>query len=260
MSDDLYPIGYGRELVTIEELKSRYAGRMHPEYSRRLFGWIKSKGGNIGIGSAWRPTPDPVSEASRQGRSFHQDQKFSSGLFCCSAVDLVARNGSNVHRAPYWSEVPKQGTGHPDIVTFGVHCNVSNEPWHIQCVEMDGYVTWVNAGRQDPPSGQYSGDDVIEVPPDANVPWPPFDPKNCQFGLWPLNEHKPVLRQGSTGDSVMYLQGVIYHKAGGDIGIDGQFGPQTARRVRDVQRLFKLQVDGICGPATWGVIDWLSAT
>jgi LysM repeat protein len=145
-----YPIGYGRQTVSEDELVRRYAGKLHPEYWRRALAWIKSRDGKMGIGSAWRVTPHKVSAASRAGRSFHQDQRYASGFVGGAAIDVVARNGSNVHRAPHWDEVPKQGTNHPDIKRFGVHMNISSESWHLQAVEHDGWSSWANTGRPDP--------------------------------------------------------------------------------------------------------------
>ena len=78
------------------------------------------------------------------------------------------------------------------------------------------------------------------------------------FGLYPLDTGKRELRRGSVGDQVRYLQAVIAHRAGGAIAIDGEFGPQTERRVRDVQGVFGLARDGVCGPRTWRVIDELA--
>jgi peptidoglycan hydrolase-like protein with peptidoglycan-binding domain len=51
---------------------------------------------------------------------------------------------------------------------------------------------------------------------------------------------------------------VINRKAGGNIIVDNDFGAKTEDRVQDVQRLFKLPADGVVGPKTWGVIDYLA--
>lgn len=86
-----------------------------------------------------------------------------------------------------------------------------------------------------------------------------FAPPPPAFGLWPIGR-KPRLVLGSTGDAVRYLQAVIAAKAGGNITVDGNFGPQTDRRVRDLQRFFGLTVDGIVGRETWRLIDWLATS
>lgn len=154
----LYPDGYGSRLVSLSMLIEKHSPKMHPEFRHRLFRWIESKGGLIGIGGGWRPTPDPVSTASQQGKSFHQDQLFASGFVGYAAVDLVARNPGNVHRAPTWAETA-------DGPNFGVHTFIkspSPEPWHMQCVEMRGWQTWVDAGRPDPVA---TVPDIPEVPP-----------------------------------------------------------------------------------------------
>lgn len=146
----LYPVGYARQFVTLARLEELHAPKMHPEFRRRLFAWIESKGGLIGIGGGWRPTPDPVSPASSQGKSFHQDQRFASGFVGYAAVDLVARNGTGNHRSPTWAET-EDGPG------FGVHTFIKTpdpEPWHMQCVEMRGWQAWVDAGRPDPTATQ----------------------------------------------------------------------------------------------------------
>ena len=79
------------------------------------------------------------------------------------------------------------------------------------------------------------------------------------WGLYPLDPSKPTVRKNSSGQYVTYLQDVIYFYAGGAIARDGQFGSQTEGRVRDIQRLFGLIVDGICGSQTWPYMDYLVA-
>ena len=56
-----------------------------------------------------------------------------------------------------------------------------------------------------------------------------------------------VLRRGSTGANVRYLQTTL-----GGLKVDGQFGPITDRAVRAFQAAQGLKVDGIVGPITWG--------
>lgn len=71
--------------------------------------------------------------------------------------------------------------------------------------------------------------------------------------------HHPLLKRGSRGAAVTKLQTILSRKAGGGIVIDGIFGPSTERKVRLLQRMFKLKVDGIVGEATWQVLDFLNS-
>ncbi len=87
----LYPIGYQSQLVTMAGLRRVHEPDIHPEFGRRLWPWLESEHGRIGIGGGERPNPDPVSPASSQGRSFHQLQQFRSKLVRYAAVDLVRR-------------------------------------------------------------------------------------------------------------------------------------------------------------------------
>jgi hypothetical protein len=242
-------------MLTMEEMQAKYGQSMHPEYAKRLFAWLEAQGGNIGIGSGWRPTPDDASQASMDGKSFHQDQEFASGYVGCSAVDLVARNAGGVHRAPYWDEVPKQGTGHPDTLTFGVHCNVEGEPWHMQCWEMDGWQSWINAGSQDPGNHQIPGGGT---PPPVTTP-PPTSPPVGDYGLFPLDQNKPTIRKGDTnatsGSKVGYLQAVLKDECGLSLAVDGHFGSDTENKLKTMQGWNGLEKDGICGPKTWAVVD-----
>jgi len=153
----LYPTRYGTRLVTLADLKAEHhPDKMHPEFARRLFAWIESQGGKVGIGGSWRDDgtqPDKPGFAP-EGKSFHQYQQFPSGVYF-AAVDLVVRDPGKVHRAPRWDEVPVQGSAQAKF--WGVHCNVSTESWHMQPVinhipgydGLDGWQGWINQGQPD---------------------------------------------------------------------------------------------------------------
>jgi hypothetical protein len=144
----LYPSGYGTSMVTMTQLQARHLNHLHPEMARRVFPWIESRGGAIGIGSGFRTTQPDRPGFAPAGKSFHQEQTFASGFKGYCAFDLVHVNPGQVHRAPKWSEVPAQGS--KAAATWRVHCNVSTEAWHMQPIEIDGYDSWLAAGRPDP--------------------------------------------------------------------------------------------------------------
>lgn len=71
------------------------------------------------------------------------------------------------------------------------------------------------------------------------------------------DQSEPVLRKGSKGLPVRRLQKRM-SLAGFDTGgVDGRFGANTERAVRELQQQFGLGVDGIVGPDTWGVVNSL---
>ena len=131
---------------------------------------------------------------------------------------------------PMWNGAPLDVTGMGNIDT-----NVSKLP----------FPAWLQVTPVKPPS---------PAPP---VVLPPFDPAKGKYSLYPLAK-KPIIRQGAKGDIVKYLQGVILNEAGGNITVDGIFGPATEKRVKDLQKFFKLHVDGVVGPQTWSVVDYLA--
>jgi hypothetical protein len=101
--------------------------------------------------------------------------------------------------------------------------------------------------------GVGGGEEEISV-----LDFPPTDLLNGLWGLFPLNQKKPHTKIGDKGDYVMYPQCVIFHKAGGAIQRDGDFGQQTLTRVMDLQRFFDLPVHGEIDSVTWDVIDFLA--
>ncbi|MEZ6187490.1 MAG: peptidoglycan-binding protein [Planctomycetota bacterium] len=63
-----------------------------------------------------------------------------------------------------------------------------------------------------------------------------------------------TLRQGSRGGDVVLLQNLLRSSGFNPGPSDGDFGPQTAGKVRAFQSALGLTVDGVVGPQTWGAL------
>jgi peptidoglycan hydrolase-like protein with peptidoglycan-binding domain len=96
---------------------------------------------------------------------------------------------------------------------------------------------------------------VVEAPLGlSNVGYnPPHD-----WWWFPLDGNKAELRRGAESNHVRYLQDVIFYYCGGNISVDGRFGPKTQRRVQELQRYFGITSDGVVGTEeTWPVMDYI---
>lgn len=76
------------------------------------------------------------------------------------------------------------------------------------------------------------------------------EPKEVEMATSPKN---PVLRRGSSGNSVRELQSLL-NEAGASLSVDGFFGPATEPAVRNFQSSMGLSVDGIVGRQTWATL------
>ena len=66
---------------------------------------------------------------------------------------------------------------------------------------------------------------------------------------------RPIVKLGSTGSDVIYLQQSLTTLGYNPGPIDGIFGSKTDTAVRSFQKSKGLVVDGIVGPATWTAIN-----
>lgn len=65
----------------------------------------------------------------------------------------------------------------------------------------------------------------------------------------------PVLKSGATGTPVKRVQALAnLTLGGGDVAVDGAFGPRTVAIVQRVQASAHLAQDGVVGPKTWAVL------
>jgi peptidoglycan hydrolase-like protein with peptidoglycan-binding domain len=104
------------------------------------------------------------------------------------------------------------------------------------------------------PQTQRSTDQFFDWIASNNMPTPPPAPTE-QVDLSALaaainDAKRQVLRSGSTGDAVKWLQ-IALNNRGAGLAVDGAFGPATDSAVRAFQRSNGLSADGICGPQTW---------
>jgi len=64
----------------------------------------------------------------------------------------------------------------------------------------------------------------------------------------------PLLRRGSRGEAVTYLQEYLNGLGFGPLAVDGIFGSATEKSVKKLQANYGLTVDGIVGSQTWSTI------
>lgn len=246
MTETLYPMFYGTRMVTIDVLRATFEPHMHPEAARRGFAYILDHNGLFGIGGGYRPPGTQPNKPgfAPPGKSFHEGQRFPSGLFYC-AWDMVCVNPGGVHRTPKWSEVAVQGS--QKAADYGWHVNNPSESWHHQPIELDGYDTWVNGGRKDLHAGRpivVTQTPPIPVTPPTPVPVPTSQGVTVQFTSRNLVE-------GTSGTDVRFFQRLMNDIAGQGLTLDGQFGPATTQAVKNWQTFFKVgAVDGQLGPKT----------
>lgn len=69
----------------------------------------------------------------------------------------------------------------------------------------------------------------------------------------PVTPSLPVLRKGSAGENVTYLQDLLNY-FGYKLAVDGIFGIRTEAAVKDFQSGSGLVVDGIVGEKTWDAL------
>jgi len=189
-----YPNGYGTNRITLDEMKAKHAGKMHPEFARRFFAYMEAKVGLLGVGGGWRATgtqPDAAGFAP-EGKSFHQSQTFKPSYFVgYCAVDLVTGNGTARHKSPAWADTD-------DAANFGLHTFIHGEPWHIQPLEIRGWQSWKNAGSPDP------------------VAPTPIDPIEDDMPTYLA--HAPKSLQGTDGGYVLVIsQGAVRYACSHDV-------------------------------------------
>jgi hypothetical protein len=66
----------------------------------------------------------------------------------------------------------------------------------------------------------------------------------------------PTLRRGSKGELVKRVQEYLKDESGADLKIDGIFGSETEKAVKDFQKSHGLTVDGVIGPKTWAAMGF----
>lgn len=81
-----------------------------------------------------------------------------------------------------------------------------------------------------------------------------YDPDNNMNNDDLFLQAIPVLRKGSKGDLVKYLQAYISIKSNHQLDVDGSFGADTLSAVKEWQFNHHLTVDGVVGPYTWASI------
>lgn len=101
---------------------------------------------------------------------------------------------------------------------------------------------------------------LFAAPPSASASSAPsLAPASASTGLAPAGAcftWNRSLSEGTSGEDVRQLQIRVagYPGFGGELAIDGEFGPATRAAVQRFQAAYGLEADGIVGPLTFGKI------
>ena len=167
-------------------------------------------------------------------------------------MSRVIASGKDRHdeRLNGWREVYGQADndGHVEGWDCRYLREVTSDPshrWHIHFSESREHAnSWPN---KDALLSVLKGEPLAAWRARTNgTPKPPPAPAS---GTMCKGKLRPVLRRGSKGEHVRFLQAMIGAK------VDGDYGPATEARVRWYQKMRGLSVDGVAGPATWNSIN-----
>lgn len=129
----------------------------------------------------------------------------------------------------------------------------------MQCVEMRGYGSWVNAGRPDP-RDHYPLPDGSSPTPQPQPPKPPT-PQPTPGKEITVQFTTQAVKVGERGPHVRRTQQMLNDLMGRGLATDGHCGLLTVAAIMDWQRLMRnnaatknTAVDGIAGPVTLGSI------
>ena len=98
---------------------------------------------------------------------------------------------------------------------------------------------------------------VCQQPPSEENQQPP-PPSTCEDVIYSYDYSKPILRMGSRGYWVVELQKMlncVVYRNTNILVLDGIFGPKTNHAVVQFQSSCNINVDGIVGPQTWGLLN-----
>jgi hypothetical protein len=258
MPETTYPCGWEYDELTMAEMQVKYGPDMEPEYARRLWSWLESEGGRIGIGGGKRSIPyalklwlsDPSRYANPKN-SWHCKQKWLSGESYYAAVDLVVRVKGKKHRSPTWEEGDS-------AKKYGLHAFIRRngknpEPWHLQAIIASfGYQAY-GEGKQIRSASQWrkAGRPSLRRWPLPTEGSPPVVPTP---GGSVVQVTVQTVRKGDKGPWVLKLQALL-PTFGLDTGsLDSDFGPRTEYATKVFQDRNGLESDGIVGPLTWAVL------
>jgi len=93
----------------------------------------------------------------------------------------------------------------------------------------------------------------VVLPPQATTPQQPVVVKIGN--QTPLAGKRPVIKHGSKGEWVSYLQNALNGFGYGPLVVDGDFGNQTITAVKKFQQSLNLTADGVVGDQTWQALD-----
>lgn len=200
----------------------------------------------------------------RAAQAFHQDARGWADIAYNAVVDHEGRiyegrpprarsaaQGTNEGNARSLAVMVLVGQGEPltEAARHAVldYCAMAGVPlrwvhsdWHSTACPGDPCRAWKAEGFRRPgPTGP------APLPPRVLPTIPP-----------PV---RPTLRLGDRGRMVGMLQLELLTVAPPFARPDGIYGPATADKVRGLQAMFGLTADGIAGPATWRVVDFLYA-
>lgn len=226
----------------------------------------------------FRDTTDHARCASiwRAWQAFHMDDRgwydiaYNSGV-CPHGVRFEGRgdrvrsgaNGTDAGNRRSYATVYIAGGSDPltdeaklafldEASRFGVRLRWDHSDWKSTSCAGDPIRQWEAHGWPSPAAAPRPPARPAPVLPPAHPTVWNMTPK-AQPAHWWLHVH--------------YLQTTLVTKAGQDLGRgglrgygdDGIFGAKTEAGVRNLQRFFALSVDGIVGPKTWGIVDFVNA-